>query len=97
MFILCAYVRKDSQKKGVGHKLLSHLIRYLTTTPIEYFNGKKTATVEVYVPYPNPKWSPNIQFPTGSKEFYEKFGFKLKRELQKQEGYLYRLELTNEK
>jgi GNAT superfamily N-acetyltransferase len=41
MFILCAYVRKDSQKKGVGRKLLSHLIRYLTTTPLNTLMERK--------------------------------------------------------
>jgi GNAT superfamily N-acetyltransferase len=97
MFILCTYVRKDSQGKGVGRELLSHLIRYLATTPMRCFEGKKTKAIEVYVPQPNPKWPAYIQFPTGSQEFYEKFGFKLKKELPKQEGYLYRLELPHEK
>jgi GNAT superfamily N-acetyltransferase len=97
MFILCAYVRRDSQRKGVGRALLGHLIQFLATTPISYFGGKKTKAIEVYVPEPNPKWPAYIQFPTGSKEFYEKSGFKLKRELPKQEGYLYRLELSCEK
>lgn len=79
MFILCVDVRRDSQGKGVGRELLSHLIHYLAITPIRYFDGKKTRAVEVYVPQPNPKWPDYIQFPTGSKEFYEKFGFKLKK------------------
>jgi len=97
IFILCVYVRKDSQGKGVGRELLSQLIRYLATTPIGYFGGKKTRGIEVYVPQPDPKGPAYIQFPTGNKEFYEKFGFKLKKALPKQKGYLYRLELPREK
>lgn len=97
VFILCAYVRKDSQKKGVGNNLVRHLIKFLETTPLPFFGGRKAAAIEVYVPQVDPKWPSNIQFPTGSKEFYEKLGFKLKKELPKQKGYLYRLGLpTNE-
>ena len=96
MYILCAYVKKDSQKKGVGRELLSHLIRYLATTPVKCFDGRNTSAVEVYVPCPNPEWPANIQFPAGGIGFYEKFGFRLKKELPKQEGYLYRLELRHE-
>ena len=58
-----------------------------------YFNRRKTVAMEVYVPDPNPDWPSHIQFPTGSKEFYERFGFELKRRLPKQKGYLYRLVL----
>lgn len=97
MIILCAYVRKGSQKRGVGRELLNKLIQYLTLTPIRYFGEKKTKAIEVYVPKLDPKWPSYIQFPTGSREFYEKFGFKLKKELLPQEGYLYRLELLPEK
>lgn len=94
MFIICAYVRKDSQKKGVGNKLFRHLIKYLETTSLMCFGGRKAVAIEVYVPQVDPKWPSYIQFPTGSKEFYEKLGFKLKKELPKQKGYLYCLELS---
>lgn len=94
MFILCAYARKDSQKKGVGKKLFNHLIDYLKSTPLPFFSGRKALAIEVYIPEVDPKWPSNIQFPTGSIEFYEKLGFQLKKELPKQKGYLYRLELS---
>jgi len=97
MFILCAYVRKDSQKKGVGNSLIRHFMEYLETTPLAFFDGRKAAAIEVYVPQVDPEWPSNIQFPTGSKEFYEKFGFQLKKELPKQKGYLYRLQLPTDK
>ncbi len=77
--------------------MLSKLIQYFTITPIRYFGERKTKAIEVYVPKLDPKWPSYIQFPTGSREFYEKFGFKLKKELLPQEGYLYRLELLPEK
>ena len=93
IFILCAYVRKDTQKKGVGNRLFHHLIDYLKITPLPFFGGGEAVAIEVYVPQVDPKWPSNIQFPTGSKEFYEKLGFKLKKELPKQKGNLYRLEL----
>ncbi|KPV61519.1 MAG: hypothetical protein AOA65_2336 [Candidatus Bathyarchaeota archaeon BA1] len=49
-FILCAYVRRDCQKRGIGHHMFQHLINYLKDTSIPYFNGRKTAAMEVYVP-----------------------------------------------
>jgi GNAT superfamily N-acetyltransferase len=92
VFILCSYVRADSQKKGVGKTLFQHLIRFLKTTPLSYLEGRKAVAIEVYVPEVDPSWPPNIRFPTGSKEFYEKLGFRLKKQLSRQKGHLYRLE-----
>jgi GNAT superfamily N-acetyltransferase len=92
VFILCSYVRADSQRKGVGKALFQHLIGFLKTTPLSHFGGRKTMAIEAYVPEVDPSWPPNIRFPTGSKEFYEKLGFRLKKQLPRQKGYLYRLE-----
>jgi len=93
VFILCSYVAAKNQKKGVGRNLFRHLIEFLKTSSLAYFGGRKAMAIEVYVPKVDPSWPPNIQFPTESKEFYEKLGFRLKKELPKQKGYLYRLEL----
>ena len=41
IFILCAYVRKDTQKKGVGKRLFHHLIDYLKITLLPFFGGRR--------------------------------------------------------
>lgn len=93
VFILCLYVRRDSQKKGVGGEIMRHLFHYLRSEDMPQFDQRKAAAIEVYVPRGHPDWPDHIQFPTGSKDFYERFGFSLEKMIPNQKGYLYRLEL----
>lgn len=89
---------KDSEfglEKSVGRESLSYLIQYLASAPTKCFGVRNIAGIGVCVPCPNPEWPANTRFPVGSKGLYERFCFRLKKELPKQEGDLYRLELRH--
>jgi ribosomal protein S18 acetylase RimI-like enzyme len=82
LFITCLWVPAAWQHQGVGNSLLMHL---LESEVFKHFRG-----VLVFASERDPKWPDSIHWPAGSREFYERAGFELVKEIEEPAGYLMR-------
>lgn len=80
LFISCLWVDKEHQGRGVGGGLLNHL---QSSEILEEYNG-----LLVYTRKKDDSWDNHISWPTGPKEFYQKYGFNIIKKLENPAGYI---------